>query len=179
MNNRIMVDLETLGVKPGSAIMSIGAVRFDQDGPKDEFYVRVSLESSVDAGLKMDGSTVLWWMTQSEESRAELLQPGITLFEALTQFHLWAIKGGEIDEIWGDGPTFDNVILRCAYDAVEMEAPWNHWADRCYRTMKNLYPDLAQIERTGTFHNALDDARTQVERLIPMLRRTACPQLIG
>jgi len=168
--NRVMVDLETLGTKPGSVIISIGAVRFDEDGVRDEYYSRVDPDSCVDVGLKIDPSTVMWWLQQADEARAEICKPGKSLGVALKGFSEWLMKEGEVDEIWGDGATFDNVLLRCAYEMAGVEMPWAYWADRCYRTMKNLYPDLAKVERTGVHHHALDDARTQAERLIEMLK---------
>jgi exodeoxyribonuclease VIII len=46
--------------------------------------------------------------------------------------------------------------------------PWRHWNDRCYRTVKSLYPDV-KLERVGTHHNAVDDAESQARHLIAML----------
>ena len=37
--NRVMIDLETLGTKPGSVILSIGAVRFDNRQLTDALHV--------------------------------------------------------------------------------------------------------------------------------------------
>jgi exodeoxyribonuclease VIII len=42
---------------------------------------------------------------------------------------------------------------------------WEFWKDRCYRTIKNCYPDVP-FDRRGTHHNALDDARSQALHLI-------------
>lgn len=54
----IMVDLETLGTKPNSAILSIGAVAFDDQGLHDEFYCNVDLISSIACGYEIDADTV-------------------------------------------------------------------------------------------------------------------------
>lgn len=173
--NRIMVDLETLGVKPGSVIVSIGAVRFNENGLEDEFYTRIDVESCVALGLKMDPSTVMWWLQQGDEARGEICKKGIDIYDALLKFDAWAKKrdladDAEVDEFWGDGAAFDNVLLRGAFDAAGLKAPWEYWADRCYRTMRNRYPELAKTERKGTHHHALDDAKTQAERLILMMK---------
>ena len=40
------------------------------------------------------------------------------------------------------------------------KAPWTFWQERDLRTLKGLSPDL-RIERSGTHHNALDDALHQ------------------
>lgn len=67
--------------------------------------------------------------------------------------------------IWGNGASFDNVILANAYRAASIQQPWAYWNDRCYRTLKKRYLDIA-LRRQGTHHNALDDAISQAEHLI-------------
>jgi exodeoxyribonuclease VIII len=72
--------------------------------------------------------------------------------------------------VWGNGASFDNAILAQCYRAVGMDFPWKFWNDRCYRTLKNLVLDVP-FERTGTHHNALDDARSQAIHASAILRR--------
>lgn len=74
----VMLDLETMGQGPDAAIVAIGAVSFDLEAGKlgSEFYTVVDLTSSVEAGGKMDPSTVLWWLQQSEQARSELKRAG-------------------------------------------------------------------------------------------------------
>ncbi len=60
--NHLMLDLETWGTAPGSALRSIGAVFFDLDGKTGEtFYRNIDKQSCLDAGLKIDPATVSWW----------------------------------------------------------------------------------------------------------------------
>lgn len=165
----VMVDLETLGNRPGSVIVAIGAVKFDPDGQEDqampEFYARVTAESCVEAGLTMDPGTVRWWMRQAHEARMEVADeslPRVDLVPALEDFAGWAFPNAGI---WGNGADFDNALLAAAYQAVGMSVPWPHWKSRCYRTVKALAPKV-KMERTGTHHNALDDARDQARHLL-------------
>ena len=69
--------------------------------------------------------------------------------------------------VWGNGATFDNVIIRSAFKAVGLPVPWSFRNDKCYRTVANLLPKERQpaLERSGTAHNALDDAITQAVHL--------------
>jgi DNA polymerase III epsilon subunit-like protein len=64
----LMLDLETLGNKSNSAILSIGAVEFDLETGETgrEFYQRIDLQSCIDKGLIINGSTFYWWITQNE-----------------------------------------------------------------------------------------------------------------
>ncbi len=66
----VMIDLETLGTRPGSVILSIGAVEFDRDlGLGREFYVELNQASSITAGLTTDDATVDWWLDQEDAAR--------------------------------------------------------------------------------------------------------------
>ncbi len=68
MANNIMLDLETMGNTPTSAIIAIGAVRFDKK-IKGKFYGVIDLESCLEDGLTVDASTIMWWMQQSDAAR--------------------------------------------------------------------------------------------------------------
>lgn len=173
----IMIDLETMGTGSNAAICAIGAVEFDLESGTlgREFYETVDLQSSVNAGGVMDASTVLWWLKQSEEARKELLDPSADIYVALTLLTRWMYDSETpLKEIciWGNGADFDNVILRNAYDRLDMVTPWSPWANRCYRTIKSMSPDL-KIERTGTHHCAVDDARDQALHLIKLMQVSA------
>jgi len=50
-----------------------------------------------------------------------------------------------------------------------MNRPWTPWMDRCYRTMKELI-QMPFDERSGSYHNALDDAMYQTKHLLKILK---------
>jgi len=164
-----MVDLETMGTKATAPIIAIGAVAFNSEEIIDRFYMVVDLQSSVDSGAVMDTSTVLWWLQQSDEARAAFARKGEQLGTALRAFSTFVTTLGnrKTAKIWGNGASFDNVILGESYDRLKLERPWEFWNDRCYRTVKNMYPNI-QLDRKGTAHNALDDAETQALHLMKM-----------
>ena len=163
--SNVMLDLETMGNSARAAIIAIGAVKFDKSGLGSEFYEVVDLQSSVNLGLTMDTSTVLWWMKQGDTARAAFDRKGMPITIALKAFSDWM----ETDQpVWGNGASFDNVILSTAYRLAGMDQPWKFWNDRCYRTLKSLKPGI-KMQRTGTYHNALDDAKSQAEHLMDIL----------
>lgn len=167
-----MLDLETMGNGNRAAIIAIGAVIFDaQNVEQDGFYAQVSLDSSVRQGLEMDTSTILWWLQQSDAARAAFKgnEKSKQLVIVLEEFTIWLEKFGDV-QIWGNGAAFDNTILSAAYRKCGIEQPWKFWNDRCYRTMKALFPDV-KCDRFGTHHNALDDARTQAWHLIEICEK--------
>lgn len=170
----VMIDLETLGTVPGCSILSIGAVAFDaasgQLGP--ELYVVVNRQNCLAASLFEDPDTITWWEKQSDEAKqvlrdaesGERLEDALAqLTEYLDQFSLKQVK------VWGNGSDFDNAILSVCYDKIGATAPWRFWNNRCYRTLKSLSKG-PKPKRQGTYHNALDDAKTQALHAIQLLR---------
>jgi len=163
-NEKIMLDLETMGQRKDAAIIAIGAVKFGDGKIYDEFYQIIDLQSSIDAGLSIDASTIMWWMKQSDAARNEFGRASASIDGVLQNFSDWI--GDDSDpEIWGNGAAFDNVILANAYHKCGIKQPWKYWNDRCYRTIKAMVPKLT-LERTGTHHNALDDAKHQALHLM-------------
>lgn len=169
----ISVDLETLGTRPGCQILSIGAVEFSSAGLGREFYCVLNTADQEALGLHTEEGTMQWWRRQSEEARKVFTDPKQLPFEAgLLAFKQWCSELGGRKSIfpWGNGADFDNAILHVAYAKVEMDPPWMFYNSRCYRTLKNLPGAPALAKREGTYHNALDDAKTQALHAIEVLK---------
>lgn len=167
----VMLDLETLSTRHDAMILSIGAVKFDASNVLDRFEVTINPESSERYGRHISASTTMWWMDgERTPAREHLLDaPKVDLPDALYGFAEWF--GSESLPVWGNAATFDNAILRSAYAAIGEEEPWKFWDDRCYRTVKNLAPEI-KLKRVGTYHKAVDDADSQAVHLM-----TICAQL--
>lgn len=158
----IMVDLETLGKGSNAVIVSIGAVAFDETGLGATFYRNVAPQSCVDIGMTIDVDTIMWWMKQGDDARKALTLPGDPIYKVLAEFRDYVNHCAPADEValWGNGATFDNVILGTAYKLCDLERPWAYWNDRCHRTLKNLFPDIP-APKPKVAHNALEDAIAQ------------------
>ena len=166
----VMLDLETMGNGPDAAIVAIGAIEFDPAAGTlgRTFYRGVNLETAVRGGGKIDASTVMWWLRQNDEARNDISGGGCPQNQVLIEFATWLAGLGEDVKVWGNGAAFDNVILAQAYRRAELTVPWPHWNDRCYRTLKALRPEV-KMERTGTHHNAIDDATSQARHALALL----------
>ena len=176
MNIHWMVDIETLDTKPSAVITQIAAVPFNINGVLEScapFYARISqLDDQMASGRTMSASTVVWWLQANETARANLVDgtySGWPLAHALSKLSEHLHDAGAPPIIWGNGATFDNVILSHAYDTYGMPRPWNYKGDRCARTMLALAPGL-HLARVGTHHDALDDARHQVALMTAKMR---------
>lgn len=167
----VMVDIETTGTGPDAAIISIGAVAFDRAagvlGPF--FYTTINLASAIATGGQVDADTMTWWMKQSEVARAVFTNgPQLGLCEALDTFTAWLhdkCAPREQIRLWGNGADFDPVILAATYRRIGVKAPWDFWNTRCFRTVRGEHKSIA-YERTGTAHNALDDAISQALHML-------------
>ena len=173
----VMVDLETLGRRAGCSVLSIGAVAFDAGTGKlgPEFYTVVKVASCEAAGLHTDPDTVAWWERQNHEAQKVLKQARAThgneaLGEALVGFNGYLAQfGPNTVRVWGNGSDFDNAILINCYAATNLEAGWKFWNNRCFRSLKGMVPSV-KVDRIGTYHNALDDAKTQALHAIKVLQ---------
>lgn len=173
MLNHLMVDLETMSSDMDAAIVAIGAVLFDTDGPElvaeeidagalNCFYANVDLASSMRVGLKPSASTIMWWLKQAQGARDALVVPqpiDITIaLAALAGF----IKAHDIKYVWAHA-NFDLSILATAYNLCGIKLPWKYYDARDVRT---IYATAFNNEKvpgvpTELKHNALWDAYRQ------------------
>lgn len=169
----LMIDIETLGTTPGSVILSISAVLFEDDGTLgEEFDVNIDLASCIDAGLKMDASTVLWWMKQSDEARSQFTdeRKRHSINQALGWFWQWYNKHAKDVKIFAKDPDFDCSILEDAYRLTMLHCPFGHRGKMAIRTLSTLRPEFEKNEEfTGVKHNGLDDCKHQIKYVVKIL----------
>jgi len=171
----VMLDIETLGTAPSSAIVSIGAVRFSwKDGAvSDKFYINVDAADCVRLGLKIDPDTIQWWSTQPKEARQAWMKDPVSVHEALSTFNEWFGKGKP--EVWCNGMNFDFPLLETAFRAVELKSPWQYYLLNDMRTIVNMfnardkYRVWRQNDAESVYHNALDDCIAQAKFLSQMI----------
>lgn len=167
--NDLMIDIETLGKAPGSVILSIGAVWFNAETGElgDEYYAAINPQSAINSGLRMDVSTVQWWMKQSEEAREAAFSGERILSWALGELGDF-VRKSEAKRIWAKPPSFDLVLLEAAFVACSIPIPWEYWTPRDCRTLF----EISKVKQTafGTAHNALDDAKAQAAGVIEAYR---------
>jgi hypothetical protein len=167
----IMLDLETLGTKLGCPILSIGAHSFtlpDLTSTERDFafYARIGADYykenlKAKRWFQSDESTIAWWEQQNKEAREEAFNGDIPLPDALENFSRFLRQPGMGEIVmWGNSCSFDNEILKYAYEVYNMPIPWKYTNDRCFRTLKNMFPGF-EPPFLGTKHNALSDAYHQ------------------
>lgn len=183
MFTHLMVDLETMGKKPGAPIVSVGAVFFDPASGMTgaEYYQVINLESSMSFGARPDASTILWWLKQSPEARSAIVvDDTVGLVEALEQLLDFiaenAANGSKNVQLWGNGSSFDCSLLEAAFELADTPFPIPHWNYRDVRTVVELGKAVGlnaryDIPFEGDQHNALADARHQVKYVSAIWQR--------
>lgn len=173
--NDVMLDLETLGSVPGSAIVMIGAIEFDRNTGKigKSFYQKIQLSSCVDAGLIIDPNTVLWWLGQNDEARKAMAsrtgEGGLK--ETLLAFTFWFLSVPD-RKIWGNGGGFDQPMLKVAYDKFGLPVPWKYNAERDVRTLVDIMPGVMEkTKRVGALHDPIADCVHQIKYVCGILAK--------
>ena len=164
----VMCDLETLGVRPGCKILSLAAVPFLVTSNITPFYMKID-RNSYPNDFHDDYSTLVWWDKQDQAARDEAFSGKMSVGEVLDEFKIWCMRIPGDVVLWGNGSDFDNAILNEAYRLMGTPAPWNFRNNMCYRTLKNLFPQVPYTKPTQA-HNALSDATAQAIHATAILR---------
>jgi hypothetical protein len=171
-----MLDIETLGLKPGCVIMTIGCMLLKRDPIPDEtFYIRVSIESSEKHGLKVEPQTLEWWNSRSKEARDELFSKElerVDLPEALDHLTEW-FKKHNVKYVWAKDPDFDCSLLKAAYEACGKKIPWEYYSTRSVRTILDIadrFMNYMPVSRTVA-HHALEDCKTQTYQVLGIMEK--------
>ncbi len=168
----LMLDLETLGKGPGCVIISLAAVPFFKSstidlGFRQVLHKNIDIQSCLDAGLKIDPGTLHWWI-QKPELFKKLQQETFELRGALERLASFIqAQCTEDVRVWGKGPSFDNAILRDAYDRFQMKLPWLYYRERCVRTYLDGYEKLLEkhLLFDGVAHDPTNDAIHQIKSI--------------
>ena len=163
-----MIDLETMGTTPDSAIVSVGIVLFNPSigVGKKTFYRELDWANQ---DRLIDKGTQAWWKTQSKEAKNALfgLDDLDDVLKEIAEFLPKDVK------VWGNGPTFDISMLEDAYRKYDIEIPWKFWNIRDCRTIVDMF----ETKRGGFggsigggSHNALEDARCEAVAIVKMWR---------
>ena len=177
----IMLDLETLGTRPGCKILSIGATVFDTSSYRVlalTFYLRA--DPNLQHKLHTYTAAEDWWAKQDPEVRAEAFGGSLMLLECLRGFVTWienlkAEIGSNKIRIWCKGATFDVPIIEYAMEVYGVQVPWKYYEVACFRTLQDLGLSLGidADKLDGDKHNALHDAINQAahaEKILETLR---------
>lgn len=168
----LMLDLETLGTRPGCVVLTIGAVLFDPYSLKEPgpgIYMRVDADEQIAKGREVQEDTLKWWMDQAEDIREEALGETDRVSVEHMYRELNKICVG-VNGIWAQGPVFDIAILENIYRQYGWPTPWQFWQIRDSRTLFAVHGDPRVKGREG-HHNALADCVYQAQGVQQIYKR--------
>lgn len=171
--NRIMLDLETLGRRPGCPLLQIGAA----DSLGYSFLETVDVtDQLLNYPVEIDPDTQRWWRQDApQEARDQVSRlPKAPLRWCLRRFGEWYHSMlGQEKELWCLGASFDFPILEHAYHLAGVPVPWHYRELRCARTVFQLAKAQGwqrPQREGGTAHTAMADAVNQMDDLKEALK---------
>jgi hypothetical protein len=172
MKNHVLVDLETLAVGHNAALLSIGAVRFDNNGLYETFYQNIDPLDGIQQGARADQRTMDWWKAQDPELQNLTSADPKPLAISLAKFTAWFTQVPN-SYIWGFGPSFDCAILEDNYKLCKLKTPWTYRNERCGRTIVQFDPEKKHKKqrKPGHYeHHALYDAIYEAGQIVAVLK---------
>lgn len=177
--NHVMIDLETLDTGSNSVILTISAVQFDLNTGKlgKEFEIGVYIDQQKDNGGTISENTQKWWDLPDQAEARKVLASIMThpVDTVLKEFNIWLVGLNQsLNDIklWGNGATFDNVILRNLYFREKVPFILPFWCDNDVRTLVTLANgDTREYKFTGTKHKGIDDCKHQINYCVDMLNK--------
>jgi hypothetical protein len=89
MTTHIMLDIETLGTRPGAIVLAAAFVRFSDEA---HCTLNLSMPDQTALGLEQDPDTLAWWHDQEAKhpgAWASATQGAVPLVTALEHFNAW------------------------------------------------------------------------------------------
>lgn len=190
MITHLNFDVETLGTRPGSVVLSLACVAFKFEDEKtfadyilDGFYVKFDPIEQIKLGRLTDADTLSWWKKQSDEARA-VTKPSkddVSLKTGLAMLRDY-IKGSDYEwkhgYCWCRGNYFDFPMLESLHDQAAMPIPYNTWKIRDTRTFfdvltggdRGMYELKDGLPKEFVHHHALHDTALDVMRMKEVFR---------
>lgn len=177
-NSHAMLDIETLGRRPGCPILQISACIFPSSQKPREVSDKLNFNRYIyqETTITVEKSTLLWWTNQS--GFASLLQrteeEGDTIGSNISDFDHW-LHLYDIRYLWSHGATFDIPILLYAWkEQMSEEFPVPYWNFRDTRTLMDLFgydklTEILPLPIDHEPHNALHDAVYQANCMVKLL----------
>lgn len=168
MTIHAMVDIETLGTKPDSVVLSVGGCKFNpftNEEPFDFINVKLDVDQQTNKGRIVDEKTLAWWAQQDEKVREAAFgtENRLDIDMFCQAFNKWLVG---VDIKWAQGPRFDFGILEHLFDQFGHHKNWFYWQEADSRTIFNLMPNDPRKDNQGSqedHHDALADAIVQAK----------------
>ena len=203
-NCELMIDVESLGIKAGAPVVTIGATLFDpyacdsgEELMRRSLLIRVDISNAVDLADHVSGGTMRWWFEQKDAAIKALVgDDAISMKEACRKLFDYCHDRGsymndrefqgitdfpKTNRYWAKDPDFDMRLMEYFYDhpSIGIKPPWTFWSNRSVRTVQDLaWPDgnKPSFDVPGVAHDARWDAITQAMMVQAAMHRLGLSQ---
>lgn len=178
----IMVDIETTGLQPhASAIIQIGAVPFNYDTGEIDTDNMFCMSLSMPKNRYWNSGTENFWLRDNAEVYMQIMEKAQAPDFVIRQFHQWCIdrltSTEEGDLRWWSKGWMDHATVESYFLDANLDMPFNFRQAKDMRSFiaglngSAVYVD-PEVEKVGTYHNALHDALTQLKQLFKAKEET-------
>lgn len=185
----IMVDSESTGLKPNSAVWEVAFTVFDLDDPDtilDTIHELLPVEpQTTDMGRKIEPGWIVNHLAKQPKSTQDAFAEAVngdleelaSLIRSLNRKFARAIEGADVYEVWFARPQHDIPLIDSLWSQVGEKLPWAYNAVNDLRTLMNLagipirHPDLEPLKQGIVTHRATGDNLFQIRCLVESLRR--------
>jgi hypothetical protein len=126
-----MIDIESLGTRPGSVVTQIGWATFGRGEIPVAGSFRFSVDEQLAAGAVMDIDTLRWWSKQAGFAD-QLAAYRLPSMEESLRHVAGELKGAQY--YWANSPNFDMVLLEDTFRRFDVQVPWKYSQLRDMRT---------------------------------------------
>lgn len=184
-----MTDIETVGTKSNTGILSISSIIFDYDNPDQEYLAEYTVHLDIKDQMKrlkrsFDTSTMDWWKKQDPKVYKEQFSGNVLLEDGLNGL-IDFFNEQKPEWHWAKGTHFDMAILKDAMLSFGMENKFlkEFWTWQCCATVGRVISEELKNDwlvnnltkkynkEFGASHDPLVDCKIQIEILKDLILR--------
>lgn len=161
-----MLDIETLGTKPNSPVLSAAVVFFNPRTGQIFEQELFLFDPEQQPGREINFSTMKWWMGQTTKARAHWSQADFPdIDDEIERFVKFCGTHGTQTKWWGNSPAFDQIIMESLLNDFDWFPPWKYWNWRDVRTIRHFLQDKTAPANNNA-HNPISDCIAQIESVV-------------
>lgn len=168
----MMVDLETLGLRPDAVVFQVGITLFcptiqapGLDHAFKSFGWYLNTKEQLDLGRRIETDTLNFWLSAGELFKhhlSKLETDAVKLHVLRGQLRqIWLEMMAEDAKIWANGIAFDIPMLE---GLMEYDVPWKYSNVSDYRTLRKFHN--LHTPNGDTKHDAVSDSLSQAKHLV-------------
>lgn len=169
MTVALMIDLETLSLRPTAYITQVGyCIANRETGQYLVEPTNVLMEEQGQGSSNIDIATVRWWIQQDKDVASGVFGSENSERMSANTLHglfLYLVEAWKVEEIWAKPAMFDLPVLTNLWKGNK---PWAHWQECDLMTLSKFVDPEKQLRppANATAHDAAADAHWQMQYLI-------------